>query len=151
MYEITVSVLIGIGFSLLTALISNILVKHKTFREAFKILTQYRLPEKPRSKSELRKYRKIKTLVKTARRRFFALLLIQMLLIAITYFLAIFLIAVLTRGNELVEIPIPIPLLTSRGESGFYTYTYLIGFIAYITPLYLLMRSVSIRHKELQR
>jgi len=143
MSTITTAVIIGVFLSMLASLLAYYVSRYRVFQQSLRVIEAYSIPEKPRSKSELRKYRKLKAIVSAARKRVLMLLGIHVAIFVSTYFLMLMLLAVLVGDNEVVYIPIPIPLLTGRSDTQFYTYVYFIGFLAYLTPLYLFTRAVK--------
>ena len=139
---ITLSILIGLAFSLLASLIVYRISRKKFFQEAFNILDQVQLPEKPRSKGELRRYKKLRSMVSSAKRRLMILFIFHIFVFTTSYMLMITTLLLILKSTDMIEIPIPIPLLTAKTDDTFYTRPFFLAFLAYLTPLYLFIRAV---------
>ena len=142
MSTITTSIIIGLLFSFLASLIVYRISRKRFFQEAFEILDKVTLPEKPKSKGELRRYKKLKSMVSSARRRVMVLFIFHVFVFTTTYLFMITTLFMLVRGVESIRIPIPIPFLTARMDGEFYTKPFFLAFLAYLTPLYIFIRAV---------
>jgi hypothetical protein len=116
----------------------------KVFQESFRILEEHRIGSKPKGKAELRRYRKLKATIRRARRNVMLLFLIHLAVFVITYTLAIVITALIVPESEqLVTIPVALPLFSARNAQGYYTtHILFITFTAYLAPNYLLVRAV---------
>jgi hypothetical protein len=140
---ILLSIIIGLSMSFLAAFLTYIVSRRRIFQEAFIIVEKYRIGSKPRDKGELRRYKRLKAIVSSARRRLLLLFFIHLTIFMITYVSTITLTALLVPGDEMVvEIPISIPLLSAQTNHLYETHILFIAFIAYLAPLYLMIRAV---------
>ncbi len=139
---IVLSIIIGLGMSL-TAIITTYLISHRSFfKEAYIILEKYRLTSKPRAKGELRKIRKVSSILRKARKRLILLFFIHLSIFLITYTTAIVLTGLLIpEDKQLIEIPIALPLFSAKTGNTYITHVLFITFIAYLAPNYLLIRA----------
>lgn len=144
---ITISLLIGIFFSLLASGITYIISHRRYFLEAYRVIKEVKLPEKPRGKGDLRRYKKLKKKLDIAKKRIILLFFIHLGIFLATYTTMIVVIAYISENtNPFVSIPISIPLLSGRIEDHYVTHVYFLSFIGYVTPLYLLIRSAKINY-----
>jgi hypothetical protein len=140
---ILLSIIIGLSMSFLAALLTYIVSRRRIFQEAFIIVERYRIESKPRDKGELRRYKKLKAIVSSARKRLLLLFFIHLTIFMITYVSTIAFTALLVPGDEMtIKIPISIPLLSARTDHMYETHVLFIAFIAYLAPLYLMIRAV---------
>ncbi len=141
--HIILSIIIGLSMSLVAAFLTYIVSRRKIFQEAFIVVEKYRIGSKPKDKGELRRYKKLKTIVSSARKRLLLLFFIHLSIFMITYVSTITLTALFVPGDEMiVKIPISIPLLSARTDHMYETHILFIAFIAYLAPLYLMIRAV---------
>ncbi len=140
---ITLSLGIGILLSLVAAFFTYLVSRIDFFRSAFEILAKYELPEKPKTKGDWRRYRKIKPLIMKARRKIFLLFFVHLTIFLITYTATINLVLYMTPPEQvIVSIPISIPLLTGKGDGYYITHVLFLALIGYLVPSYLLVRAV---------
>ncbi|OYT39882.1 MAG: hypothetical protein B6U89_03355 [Desulfurococcales archaeon ex4484_58] len=139
---ITLTILVGFTYSLLAIISIYIVSRRRFFQEAFSVLDKYTLPPKPRSKGELRRYKKLKSMISSARKRVFLLFILHLTIFTLTYLAMITSIGLFVGEGGIVYIPVVIPFITARENHAFYTHVYFIGFLAYITPLYFFIRAV---------
>ncbi len=140
--NIAIAVLTGLLFSTLSILLIYVVSRRSFFQNAFKILDEYSLPEKPRSKGELRRYKKLRGMISSARRKILLLFIIHLIIFTASYFFMIITLQKILVGTGLVEIPIPIPFLTGKTDNHYYTHILFLSFLAYLTPLYFFIRAV---------
>lgn len=143
MTAIMISVIIGLSFSSLGALLTYIVSRRPFFQEAFTIIEKHRLPSRPRDKGELRRLKKLKKQVSMARKRLLLLFFIHLTIFMATYVSTIMAVTIIIPMDEMiVSIPIAIPLLSAKENSVYVTNILFIAFIAYLAPLYAFIRAV---------
>lgn len=139
---IALSIAIGFSFSMFSTFLIYLVSRRRFFQEAFTILDNVQYSDKPRDKSEFRRYRKLKRMVSGARRRIFLLFIVHLFIFSIMYFIMLITLQTVLREAGYVEIPIPIPLISGRNGGGFYTHPFFLALLSYLTPLYLFIRAV---------
>ncbi len=140
---ITISLLTGAGFSLLAALTMKLISRTSYFSWAVHILSEIKLPEKPRTKSDFRKIRKYKPLIDRAKKRIFLMFMLHIVVFMFTYTASIYVLNTYIPPHEqIVEIPIYLPFLSMLSENHFATNALFLTLIGYLAPSYLIMRAV---------
>lgn len=142
MYILT-AIIIGLSTSLTAIAATYLVSRRRIFQESFEILEKHRDLARPRKKSELRRYKKIRTLVRKAKRNILILFFIHLAIFISTYTTAIVLTGLLVpEDKQLVTTPIALPIFSAKTDGMYMTHILFITFIAYIAPSYLLIRAV---------
>jgi len=140
---ITIALLTGAGFSLLAALVMKLISRTAYFSWAVNILSEVKLPEKPKTKSDYRKIRKYKSLIDRAKKRIFLMFMLHILVFMFTYTASIYVLnALIPPHEQIVEIPIYLPFLSVLSGDYFATNVLFLTLIGYLAPSYLIMRAV---------
>jgi hypothetical protein len=142
-----ISILIGLSMSF-TAIIITYMVSHRRFfRDAYILLEKYRLPSRVRDKGELRRIRKLSSMIRKAKRRILLLFFLHLSIFLLTYTTAIVLTGLIVpEDKQLVTIPVAIPLFSARSDSHYITHVLFLTFLAYLAPNYLIIRAAKPTH-----
>jgi hypothetical protein len=116
------------------------------FKDAIEVYKSIQIPDTPRSKGDVRRIRKYRLMVKTARR------MLLLFLTQFSVFIGMYVLMLLTvisiaswMGVEWVKIPVAIPLLSvPLEEGGFTTHVTFISIIAFALPLYFVNKKVKL-------
>jgi hypothetical protein len=144
---ISIVVFTSILFSLSTGFIVGRVRSLEYFKDAIEVYKSIQIPDTPRSKGDVRRIRKYRLMVKTARRRMLLLFLTQFSVFIGMYVLMLLTVISIASWMEVewVEIPVAIPLLSvPLEEGGFTTHVTFISIIAFALPLYFVNKKVKL-------
>ncbi|QOR94749.1 7tm Odorant receptor [Thermosphaera chiliense] len=144
---ISIVVFTSILFSLSIGFIIGKVRSLEYFKEAVEVYRSVQIPETPRSKGDVRRIRRYRLMVKTAKRRMLLLFLTQFSVFIGMYVLMLLTVITIASwtGVEWVEIPVAIPLLSvPLEEGGFTTHVTFISILAFALPLYFVNKKVKL-------
>jgi len=139
--SISLAILIGLSYSLLGVSVMYIIARTRFFSQALIYAKRESFVLKPRSKGDYRKFRREYGLLKRTRRRLIFLFAIHVFVFISMYLLMLYTLSIVFQNNYIVEIPIPIPLLSWKTENGYYNvWIHTLSLISFLTPVYLYIR-----------
>ncbi|MEM4579479.1 MAG: 7tm Odorant receptor, partial [Thermosphaera sp.] len=120
---ITVVIIVSVLFSMGIGFIIGLVKRLDYFKEAVEVYRSVQIPDTPRSKGDVRRIRRYRLMVKTARRRVLALFITQFTVFVSMYVVMLYVVmlAASRAGAEWVKIPVTIPLLSIPLEEGGFT------------------------------
>ncbi|MCD6488155.1 MAG: hypothetical protein J7K21_02910 [Desulfurococcales archaeon] len=143
---ITITIIIGIVFSLLTTLIATVISKLRFFQWAMEIWSKYSTKKVTKDKRGIRRVKKVRLDISRARARLIILFIIELVIFAVMYTLLYLTIVLLPFGSAFIKIPFGIPFLTFQAEDGsLVTHILFIAFIAFMQPSYLFIRLLRLK------
>lgn len=148
---ITVAIIVSVLFSMGIGFIIGLVKRLDYFKEAVEVYRSVQIPDTPRSKGDVRRIRRYRLMVKTARRRVLALFITQFTVFVSMYVVMLYVVmlAASRAGAEWVKIPVAIPLLSiPLEEGGFTTHISFISILAFTLPLHFVNKKIRLASGE---
>ncbi|MCY0868822.1 MAG: 7tm Odorant receptor [Desulfurococcus sp.] len=141
---LTLIIVLSAMLSILVSLLVKAVRSHPYFAEAVKAFTSIQVPEKPRSKGDIRRLRKYRALYKSVRKRIILLLALNFTVFTLVYVLMIVLVTVLSGGEAWITIPVAIPLLSYASNGVYMTHVYVVALLGFIIPFRLISKNARL-------